>query len=70
MAQRTTLYLSDELHARLRRHALDRNTSMSQLVELYAWEGIKRDLLDADAAASREGPGATSPAAGPSEPTD
>lgn len=67
---RTTLYLSVELHERLRRHALDLGTGMSQLVERYAWEGIARDLRDADAAASSEGPEATSLAAGPSEPTD
>lgn len=68
--QRTTLYITAELHARLRNHAWDLNTSMSALVELYSWEGIKRDLLDAEAAANSEGPGTTSPAAGPSEPTD
>lgn len=64
---RTTLYLPVSLRRRLRQRALEADTSMSQLVELYCRDGLMHDEL---AARNREGPGTTSPAAGPSEPIE
>lgn len=64
---RTTLYFPVGLHRRLRQRAHEADTSMSQLVETYCWDGLVRDEL---AARDREGPGTTSPAAGPSELTE
>lgn len=42
---RTTLYLSFDVHKRLRLHAAALDTSMSVLVEHYALEGLLRDAL-------------------------
>jgi hypothetical protein len=61
---RTTLYLSDKLHARLKNRAAATGISMSKLIERWAWEGLERDE-QAGRTSQSEGRAPTSPDARP-----